>query len=73
MPAYIIFNDRTLIDMCVKLPTDKKSMLQVSGVGEAKFDKYGERFLSIISDYKDKNRTLVQVLSVQTTVRKSQL
>ena len=45
LPPYIIFNDKTLIDMCVKKPTDRASMLEVSGVGEAKYEKYGERFL----------------------------
>ena len=38
-------SDKTLIDMCVKKPTDRASMLEVSGVGEAEYEKYGERFL----------------------------
>ena len=45
VPPYIVFSDKTLIDMCVKKPTDRASMLEVSGVGEAKYEKYGERFL----------------------------
>lgn len=45
MPPYIVFSDKTLIDMCVKKPSDRASMLEVSGVGEAKYEKYGERFL----------------------------
>ncbi|MGN0354547.1 MAG: DNA helicase RecQ [Muricoprocola sp.] len=48
LPPYIIFNDKTLIDMCVKLPTDKESLLKVSGVGASKMEKYGERFLDEI-------------------------
>jgi ATP-dependent DNA helicase RecQ len=48
MPPYIIFSDKSLIDMCMKLPFDKKEMLEVSGVGEYKFEKYGERFLQEI-------------------------
>lgn len=51
MPPYIIFNDRTLIDMCVKLPGDKQEMLQVSGVAENKFRKYGQRFLDEIGEF----------------------
>ena len=51
MPPYIIFNDKTLIDMCVKLPTVKSEMLNVSGVGENKYSKYGERFLAVIKEY----------------------
>ena len=51
MPPYIIFSDKTLIDMCVKLPRTKAEMLNVNGVGENKFGKYGQRFLDeIISE-----------------------
>lgn len=45
LPPYIIFSDKTLVDMCVKAPIDKAGMLTVSGIGESKFEKYGERFL----------------------------
>lgn len=48
MPPYIIFSDKTLIDMAVKVPRSKREMLNVSGVGENKFVKYGERFLVLI-------------------------
>ena len=50
MPPYIIFADKTLIDMAVKVPMSKEEMLDVSGVGENKFDKYGERFLALIEE-----------------------
>jgi ATP-dependent DNA helicase RecQ len=48
MPPYIIFSDKTLVEMCVKLPKSREEMLQVSGVGEYKFEKYGEQFLTLI-------------------------
>ena len=48
MPPYIIFSDKTLVDMCIRLPLTKEEMLAVSGVGENKFVKYGERFLEEI-------------------------
>ncbi len=51
MPPYIIFSDKTLVDMCVRSPLDKKEMLSVTGVGENKFERYGERFLKVILDY----------------------
>ncbi len=51
LPPYIIFSDKTLIDMCVKVPQNKEEMLNVSGVGFAKFEKYGELFLEEISEY----------------------
>lgn len=51
LPPYIVFSDKTLIDMCVKVPQNKAEMLNVSGVGAAKFEKYGQRFLSEIKEY----------------------
>lgn len=51
MPPYIVFNDKTLIDMCAKMPTTKSDMLNVSGVGENKYGKYGERFIAVIKEY----------------------
>jgi len=47
VPAYIVFSDKTLKEMANKLPTTKNKMLQVSGVGEVKFERYGEEFLEL--------------------------
>ncbi len=55
MPPYIIFSDKSLIDMCVRVPQNKSEMLNVYGVGEAKFSKYGQRFLDAIRDYQETN------------------
>ena len=43
-----MFSDKTLTHMCIVKPKNKQEMLKVSGVGEFKFEKYGERFLSCI-------------------------
>ena len=51
IPPYIVFNDKTLIDMCAKMPTTKSDMLNVSGVGENKYGKYGERFIEVIKGF----------------------
>ncbi len=48
MPPYVIFPDKTLLDMCVRKPTNREEMLQVNGVGENKYEKYGEEFLASI-------------------------
>lgn len=50
MPPYIVFSDKTLIDMAARMPVNKEEMMNVSGVGENKFAKYGERFLSVIKE-----------------------
>lgn len=54
VPAYIIFTDATLRDMCAKLPVSDSQFLEVSGVGAAKLDKYGKRFTSLIQGYIEK-------------------
>ena len=51
MPPYIIFSDKTLIDMCVKKPSDEEEMLNVSGVGANKLKKYGQRFVQEIQKF----------------------
>ena len=48
LPPYIVFSDKTLVDMCVKKPVDKASMLSCNGVGENKYSRYGERFIEVI-------------------------
>jgi len=47
-PAYIIFGDKTLKEMAKALPKNKEAMLHVSGVGEVKFERYGEQFLALL-------------------------
>lgn len=51
VPAYIVFSDATLIDMCKKLPTTTEELLEVSGVGKVKLELYGDRFLKILKSY----------------------
>lgn len=51
VPPYIVFSDKTLIDMCVKKPSNEAEMLNVSGVGENKLKKYGQRFLEAIQHF----------------------
>ena len=55
MPPYIIFSDKTLIDMSARAPQDREAMLNVSGVGEAKYKKYGDRFIRAIAAFLDDN------------------
>ncbi|MFP3043939.1 DNA helicase RecQ [Treponema primitia] len=51
VPAYIVFSDAALRDMCRKQPTTKAAFLGVSGVGEVKMEKYGEAFTRLIGEY----------------------
>jgi len=49
VPAYLIFSDKTLKHLANDKPFDKASMLEVNGIGEKKYEQYGEEFLSVIS------------------------
>ena len=49
VPAFVIFPDSALTDMCAKMPTTPEEMLKVSGVGKTKLDRYGSRFLEAIA------------------------
>ena len=50
VPPYIVFSDKTLAHMCIIKPVNKEEMLSVSGVGEFKYEKYGERFLAAVRE-----------------------
>ncbi len=47
VPAYLIFNDATLLEMAARKPRNEAELLQVSGVGPAKLEKYGTAFLKL--------------------------
>jgi|TARA_Y100000815_G_scaffold241214_2_gene237193 ATP-dependent DNA helicase RecQ len=48
-PAYVIFNDRTLIEMAEKRPRTLDEMARISGVGAKKLERYGAAFLEVIT------------------------
>ena len=50
VPPYIVFSDKTLVHMCMIKPKTKDEMLTVTGVGEFKYEKYGERFLTCVQE-----------------------
>lgn len=52
IPAFLIFSDASLTDMCRKLPVTPEEFLAVNGVGENKLKQYGDRFISTIAEYK---------------------
>lgn len=50
VPPYLVFSDKSLEHMCVVQPRNREEMLTVTGVGEFKFEKYGERFLEVLRE-----------------------
>ncbi len=51
IPPYAVFSDKTLIEMATYFPQSKKYLMQIFGMGAAKFNKYGDIFINLISEY----------------------
>ena len=51
VPPYVIFHDRTLIELAAARPSSRAEMANVPGVGEAKLDRYGPAFLAVIAEH----------------------
>jgi ATP-dependent DNA helicase RecQ len=58
VPPYVIFSDRTLTEMAAYYPQSPESLLEISGVGQAKLSQYGEAFLAVIKPYCEKRGLL---------------
>ncbi len=52
VPAFVIFSDAALRDMCEKLPTTDEEFLNINGVGETKLKQYGEQFMNVIREHR---------------------
>lgn len=53
VPAYVVFSDATLVDMCRLKPKTQEEFMEVSGVGQAKSQRYGEVFLAVIAEFSE--------------------
>jgi ATP-dependent DNA helicase RecQ len=51
LPSYIVFNDKSLHDMCNLLPRNESEFLLVHGVGQNKLENYGSVFLNLIKEH----------------------
>ena len=50
VPPYVIFHDSTLLEILNRRPSNIDEMSQISGVGQAKLDRYGDAFLQVLED-----------------------
>jgi ATP-dependent DNA helicase RecQ len=55
VPPFVIFSDKTLHDMCIRQPSNDTEFLTVSGVGNSKLERYGQRFLAEINSFLQEN------------------
>jgi ATP-dependent DNA helicase RecQ len=64
VPPYVIFSDRTLIEMAAYFPQSHRSLLDISGVGQIKLEKFGDMFLSVIEPYCQQHNLPEQARSI---------
>jgi len=53
VPAYVVFSDKTLVEFSNELPQNKEAVLDINGVGEVKYERYGEEFLTLCQEIKN--------------------
>ena len=56
MPAYVVFSDKTLIDMAARRPADRAAFAGVFGVGKAKQQEFADAFLAAIAAFEGAGR-----------------
>lgn len=69
VPAYVVFTDRTLLEMSGYLPVTREEMLAITGVAQAKYEKYGEQFIEVIQGYKEEHGEIVQTPKARAKIR----
>lgn len=66
---FMVFHDSTLREMASYFPKDQSSMLMIKGVGEKKFESYGEDFLELIREYAEKNNISSKAVEKKEIIR----
>ncbi len=69
VPAYVIFTDKTIKEMSMYLPMNKEQMMQISGVGEVKYEKYGAQFLAEIKRYRSEEHIDEAAVTAHAKIR----
>lgn len=69
VPAFVIFSDASLTDMCMKLPQNESEFLEVSGVGQIKLARYGQLFLKEIRHFLNNSTQEKTVLKATKTTK----
>ncbi len=49
VPPYVVFPDTTLVALATERPSDEDEMLDISGVGPSKLERFGDAFLEVIN------------------------
>jgi len=56
VPPYVIFHDKTLMEMAARCPRSMAELRAIAGVGDAKLARYGAAFLAVINGHEAKSR-----------------
>lgn len=68
IPPYMVASDKTLRDMCIRIPLTPEEMLEVNGMGARKLEQYGSQFLEKIREVTDGKRDGYAVAEPEETV-----
>lgn len=71
IPPYVVFDDKTLKNLCRELPQSHEQMLNIKGVGEVRLEKYGQPFLEAIAKYMGENPAQAALKDLGETYRKT--
>ncbi|HAN09150.1 MAG TPA: DNA helicase RecQ [Clostridiales bacterium] len=67
VPPFVVFSDATLKEMSSRYPITKTQILNISGVGEVKYEKYGDRFIDEINAYIQNNNIDIDSIKSENT------
>ena len=74
LPPFVIFQDPSLEDMAIQYPIKMDELMQITGVGSGKAQKYGKPFLDLIAKYVEENEIIRPMdMIVKSVVNKSGL
>ena len=70
MPIYMVANRLTLTEIATYLPLNKKDLLQISGFGKAKVDKYGDDILQAVQEYCNRNNLETNMIAKEANPKR---
>src|SRR5699024_4377069 len=67
IPPYVVFSDATLKELSRYFPVSKEDMLQIKGIGEKKFDQFGDVFLATIQTWRENNPDIKRKVKIDSS------
>ena len=65
LPPYIIFHDASLKEMATYMPQNREEFFKIKGVGQKKYETYGEEFINLINEYIEEGGLNINVIRQQ--------